>query len=111
MSDDSKQIGQWLKGLREHAGLSQQRLAINMGVGRRQVISWEKGDSVPGGRHLLTLLAACGVRLVAADPPPPLDRKPETREQLLSALESLTAQTMALREAASRLAAPDDQPT
>jgi len=57
---------QWLRELREHAGLTQDELALAVGTDRRNIRRWEVEGHDPSGTMLLTVLSALGVELVPA---------------------------------------------
>lgn len=61
-------LADWLRRLRESAGLSREELAAAIGTDRRNIYRWEIEGHDPGGSVLIRLLSAVGVRL---DPPPP----------------------------------------
>lgn len=56
MSDEGKRIEQ----LRKRMGLSQEELGAVLGVGRRTVGAWERGENTPRGKNLLSLASALG---------------------------------------------------
>lgn len=53
-----------IKELRESAGMSQQELGSNMGVGRRTVKNWELEISLPLARDLPLLADVLGVNTI-----------------------------------------------
>jgi transcriptional regulator with XRE-family HTH domain len=107
-SADKEAIGEWLKAIRVNAGLTQKQLAAAVGTDGPHVIAWEKGRSIPGGRNLLAILHACGAQIVASTEPPAVMRVPESRAELVRAIEALSAQMMTLTDAALRLTATHD---
>lgn len=58
----------WLRSLREQAGLTQEQLAQSVGTDRRNIRRWEVEGHDPAGSVLLRILDAVGVRLVPAPP-------------------------------------------
>lgn len=60
----------WLRQLRERAGLTQDQLAAAVGTDRRNIRRWESEGHDPAGTMLLRILDAVGVELV---PKPPSD--------------------------------------
>lgn len=60
----------WLKELRERAGLTQDELAAAVGTDRRNIRRWEVDGHDPSGTMLLRILDAAGARIV---PLPPAD--------------------------------------
>ena len=61
---------QWLRELRERAGLTQEQLAHAVGTDRRNIRRWEVDGHDPAGSMLMRVLDAVGVTLV---PLPPSD--------------------------------------
>ncbi len=61
---------QWLRELRERAGLTQEQLAHAVGTDRRNIRRWEVDGHDPAGSMLMRVLDAVGVTLV---PVPPSD--------------------------------------
>jgi transcriptional regulator with XRE-family HTH domain len=57
---------QWLRELRERAGLTQDELARAVGTDRRNIRRWEVEGHDPSGTMLLAVLSALGVELVPA---------------------------------------------
>jgi transcriptional regulator with XRE-family HTH domain len=57
---------QWLRELRERAGLTQDELALAVGTDRRNIRRWEVEGHDPSGTMLLSVLSALGVELVPA---------------------------------------------
>ena len=55
-------VSQLLRTARARAGLSQQRLADELGIGRTAVTDWESGRKSPTVRTLDRLLAGCGLQ-------------------------------------------------
>ncbi|MBS4878849.1 MAG: helix-turn-helix transcriptional regulator [Firmicutes bacterium] len=53
-----------IKELRESAGMSQQELGSNMGVGRRTVKNWELEIALPLARDLPLLADVLGVNTI-----------------------------------------------
>lgn len=109
MPDESKEdFGRWLLSLRTRAGLTQSQLAGRIGVDYQRILNWEKGNHLPSAQYLVALFDACGVRLEAVDPPPAppaqTAQEPETREDLLTAVQALAEQIAVLATAAERLA-------
>ena len=47
--------------LRSILGITQEELAISIGVSRTTVVNWESGDTIPQKRHLDKLLEKYGV--------------------------------------------------
>jgi transcriptional regulator with XRE-family HTH domain len=60
---------QWLRELRERAGLTQDELAAAVGTDRRNIRRWEVEGHDPSGTMLLNVLSALGVELVPAPVP------------------------------------------
>jgi transcriptional regulator with XRE-family HTH domain len=58
----------WLRELREQAGLTQEQLAQSVGTDRRNIRRWEVEGHDPAGSVLLRILDAVGVQLVPAPP-------------------------------------------
>lgn len=109
MPDETKEdFGRWLLSLRTRAGLTQSQLAGRIGVDYQRILNWEKGNHLPSARYLVAIFAACGVTLEAVDPPPApppqTAREPETREDLLNAVQAMAEQIGVLAAAAERLA-------
>jgi transcriptional regulator with XRE-family HTH domain len=106
----SRDLRQWLRELREAAGLTQEELATAVGTDRRNVHRWEVGGHDPSGTVLLRLLAALGVRI---DPPPPEGVVGAVNAELRSLGERMAdaAGAAAARhdELLARLDAQDDQ--
>jgi transcriptional regulator with XRE-family HTH domain len=59
---------QWLRELRERAGLTQEQLAHAVGTDRRNIRRWEVDGHDPAGSMLMRVLDAVGVTLVPAPP-------------------------------------------
>ena len=59
----------WLRQLRERAGLTQDQLAAAVGTDRRNIRRWEIEGHDPAGTVLLRILDAVGVELVPQQPP------------------------------------------
>lgn len=59
---------QWLRELRERAGLTQDELALAVGTDRRNIRRWEVEGHDPSGTMLLSVLSALGVELVPTAP-------------------------------------------
>ena len=57
---------QWLRELRERAGLTQDELANAVGTDRRNIRRWEVEGHDPAGTVLLKILDAVGVQLLPA---------------------------------------------
>jgi transcriptional regulator with XRE-family HTH domain len=55
---------EWLRELRERAGLTQDELALAVGTDRRNIRRWEVEGHDPSGTMLLRVLSALGVELV-----------------------------------------------
>ena len=68
---------QWLRELRERAGLTQEQLAHAVGTDRRNIRRWEVDGHDPAGSMLMRVLDAVGVTLVPA-PPSDLPRSVNT---------------------------------
>lgn len=47
-----KTIGECIKAVRIHRGMTQQKLAYKLGVARQTVIAWESGDYIPSAYSL-----------------------------------------------------------
>jgi transcriptional regulator with XRE-family HTH domain len=58
----------WLRQLRERAGLTQDQLAAAVGTDRRNIRRWEIEGHDPAGTVLLRILDAVGVELVPKQP-------------------------------------------
>jgi transcriptional regulator with XRE-family HTH domain len=58
----------WLRQLREGAGLTQDQLAAAVGTDRRNIRRWEIEGHDPAGTVLLRILDAVGVELVPQQP-------------------------------------------
>jgi transcriptional regulator with XRE-family HTH domain len=58
----------WLRQLRERAGLTQDQLAAAVGTDRRNIRRWEIEGHDPAGTVLLRILDALGVELVPKQP-------------------------------------------
>jgi transcriptional regulator with XRE-family HTH domain len=58
----------WLRQLRERAGLTQDQLAAAVGTDRRNIRRWEIEGHDPAGTVLLRILEAVGVELVPKQP-------------------------------------------
>lgn len=69
-----------LKELREKAGLSQEKLAEQAGLGASTVRQFEYGMREPGFETLLKLCAGLGVTLSAFEPEPP-EAKPRRKRR------------------------------
>lgn len=50
MSEPTVDLGQQIRRARERRGWTQQRLALEIGVGARTIGGWERGESVPMNR-------------------------------------------------------------
>ncbi len=99
---DAQDWGRWLRGLRDHAGLTQKELASRIGVEYNRIIHWEKGRNIPSGRHLIAIFQACGFTLETSAPqPPPAALEPRT---LVEQVSELTDSVVALRAEVLRLA-------
>ena len=59
---------QWLRELRERAGLTQEQLAHAVGTDRRNIRRWEVDGHDPAGSMLMRVLDAVGVTLVPLPP-------------------------------------------
>ena len=59
---------QWLRDLRERAGLTQEQLAHAVGTDRRNIRRWEVDGHDPAGSMLMRVLDAVGVQLTPAPP-------------------------------------------
>jgi transcriptional regulator with XRE-family HTH domain len=59
---------QWLRELRERAGLTQEQLAHAVGTDRRNIRRWEVDGHDPAGSMLMRVLDAVGVQLTPAPP-------------------------------------------
>ena len=88
---------QWLRELRESAGMTQEALAAAVGTDRRNIRRWEAEGHDPGGTVLLRVLSALGVRV---EPPA------RTPRAVNAALDELAGR---LLEAEERAAARHDQ--
>jgi transcriptional regulator with XRE-family HTH domain len=54
-------IHERIRELRKSNGLTQVELAAAVGIGKSAVCHWERGVSMPGGRHLDAVAVALGV--------------------------------------------------
>jgi transcriptional regulator with XRE-family HTH domain len=83
----------WLRELRERAGLSQEELAAAIGTDRRNIRRWEVEGHDPAGTVLLRILSALGVGLTPS---------PELPGAINAELRELRALIDADREEAER---------
>lgn len=65
-----------IRRARERAGLTQQQLATEVGVGVRTIGNWERGESVPRNR-LAKIEDVLGVSLRGTVGPAPQDAEPD----------------------------------
>lgn len=56
-----REFGQWLAGLREEAGLTQEDAALRIGISRPQLARWETGRSTPTIESMDAIAAAFGI--------------------------------------------------
>jgi transcriptional regulator with XRE-family HTH domain len=63
VADEGFELREWLRQLREQAGLTREELAVAVGTDRRNIYRWEVEGHDPGGTILLRLLTALGVRI------------------------------------------------
>jgi len=101
-AEERKELGRWLAKLRDGAGLSQDDVAAELRVDRRQVSRWETGESSPTSWTLLRILRVVGADVPEA-PGQPLAGRIERRLQSLEAefhalSELLSANRQALQE-------------
>jgi transcriptional regulator with XRE-family HTH domain len=89
----------WLKELRERAGLTQDELAAAVGTDRRNIRRWEAEGHDPSGTVLLRMLDALGAEIV----PKPPDELPRAVNAEVHELRT------ELAEAEERAAARHDQ--
>lgn len=80
---------QWLRELREQAGLTQDELALAVGTDRRNIRRWEVEGHDPSGTMLLSVLSALGVELV----PQPAASRPAAVNAELARLQALLRET------------------
>lgn len=79
-----QQIGSRIRAKRLRLDLTQEQVAAAVGVSDGAVCSWEKGDSLPGTKHLAAIAKELGVSIdwllmgaaMEHDPPP----RPEDQE-------------------------------
>lgn len=61
---DPERLRHAMTAVREAAGLSQERLAAEVGVGHATIKRWEDGSSQPMASALLQFFQACGYSVV-----------------------------------------------
>ena len=73
-------LGERIRAARQAAGLSQEKLAEQLGLTRQAVTKWETGQSAPSTENLLRLAEVLGVPVTAllgeAASSPPLAGQP-----------------------------------
>lgn len=57
-------LGRCLEAARDHASLSQDAVAQQLGVSRKTIGNWEAGKREPMGLDLVALAKLCGVSLL-----------------------------------------------
>ncbi|MGQ0850001.1 MAG: helix-turn-helix domain-containing protein [Actinomycetota bacterium] len=73
--------GRLIRSARDHAGLSQARLAERIGTKQSVVSRWERGEDEPRLSTLVRLMRACGLSLTLMIEPEEVDRS-QIRQQL-----------------------------
>ena len=121
----ARDLGGWLRSLRERSGLSQTELAASVGTDRRNIRRWELEGHDPGGSMLIKVLSALGVTVQPAPPedvPRAVNVEVQELERRLARVEDtaarrhdellahLDAQAAELRALASRVGAPSSRP-
>ena len=54
-------LGRWITQARMAAGLTQEQLAVQLGVTRAHLAYWESGEQEPAYRQVLTIQRECGL--------------------------------------------------
>lgn len=87
-TDEPSEIGDWIKTLREKAGIEGSTLSGLVGFGRDRLTEIESGEDFPTFDELERLSTALGADLVGFDPD--LHESPEPRPQITTLLKSQT---------------------